>query len=182
MLRARAGDARAFDRLVERHGRLVLSVARNLLGHREDAEDVAQEVFLRFYRSLGRFDPSRPVEPWLVRITVNCARSHRRRRDRDGMSSLEDTPGEPAAPRGKGPGAALDAAEVRAALRAGLATLPERERLVFVLRDVQGLEVTVVAEALGVSPVTVRRQSMEGRKKLLAWLRAHRPDLVRLFS
>ena len=98
------------------------------------------------------------------------------------MSSMEDAPAEPAAPAGAGPGAGLVAGEVRAALREALGTLPERERIVFVLRDVQGLEVAVVAEALGVSPVTVRRQSMEGRRKLLAWLRRHRPDLVRLFG
>ena len=174
--KARAGDPAAFDALVARHGRLVLAVARRVTGHREDAEDVAQEAFLRFYRALADFDPSRPVEPWLVRITLNVARSHLRRAPSRREEGLPERPlaGAP----GAGPEQRLHAAEIRRVLLAAAEELGERERLVFLLRDIEELPAALIARALEISEVTVRRQSSEGRKKIMAWLRRHHPELL----
>lgn len=172
--RAQAGDSAAFDQLIRRHGGLVLGLARRVVRHRQDAEDVAQEAFLRLYRFIDRVDPARSLEPWLVRVTLNAARSHRSRNPSQGEEALE---GEWAG-KARGPEAALTAGEIRGALATALAGLPEREREVFILRDVQGLEVMVIAEALDLSPVTVRRQSTSARRKVVAWFRRHRPDLL----
>ena len=169
------GDAAAFDALVARFGALVLRVARSIVGE-TDAEDVAQEVFLRLYRAVGSVDPDRPLEPFLVRIAVNVSRSQRGRRARRREERLEAA----ADREGRGPrtGAALHAEDVRRALLDASAALTERERLVFRLRDLEGLEVSVVAGALGIAPVTVRRLSGNARGKVVAWLRRHRPELV----
>jgi RNA polymerase sigma-70 factor (ECF subfamily) len=175
--RARRGDASAFDRLVGRHGRLVLSLARSVTRHRQDAEDVAQEVFLRFYRHLDRFDAARPVEPWLVRLTLNAARSHVRRAPAGREDGLES--GAPARESEGNPESDLLAADLRAALRRGAEALTDRERDVFLLRDVHGLTVELIAEALGVSPITVRRQSADARRKLTEWIRRHHPEMLR---
>ncbi|MDQ7006500.1 MAG: sigma-70 family RNA polymerase sigma factor [Acidobacteriota bacterium] len=174
--RARSGDPAAFDALVSRHGRLVLAVARRVTGHREDAEDVAQEAFLRFYRSLADFDFSRPVEPWLVRITLNVARSHLRRAPSRREEALPDRP-LPGAP-GSGPEQHLEAAEIRRLLLAAADQLSERERLVFLLRDIEQLPSTLIAQVLEITEVTVRRQSSEGRRKVIAWLRRHHPEIL----
>lgn len=177
ILRARAGDERAFDQLVARHGRVVLKVARAVTGRADDADDVAQETFLRFFRSLDRVDPERPLEAWLVTITINVARSHagrRAARREDGIAGEElaqpSTTPSPHAP--------LEAADVRAALLLASEELTERERLVFRLRDLQGFDVAVVGDALGITAVTVRRLSGNARAKVVAWLRAHRPELL----
>ena len=177
VLRARRGEEGAFDLLVGRHGRLVLSIARSVTRHRQDAEDVAQEVFLRFYRSLERFDPGRPVEPWLVRLTLNAARSHVQRAPAGREEDLGD--GEEARETGANPESDLLAADLRAALRRGAEALTVRERDVFLLRDVHGLRVELIAEALGISPITVRRQSADARRKLTDWIREHYPEILR---
>lgn len=151
----------------------MLSLARRVLKHREEAEDVAQETFLRLYRTLGHVDPDRPLEPWLVRLTINVARSQLTRRP---QRREEDLPDERAG--GSDPFDDLHQRQLRDALEAAIAALPDREREVFILREQEGLDVAVIAEALGISDVTVRRQSMEARRKVAAWFRRHRPELL----
>ena len=176
ILSARSGSQEAFDALVGRHGGMVIRLARSILAHSEDAEDVAQEVFLRFYRSLDRVDPSRPVEPWLVRITLNAARSHASRRPERREAPLPDASSE--LPGGDDAAATVHASELRSALSDALLQLGEREREVFVLRDLQQISVPTIAEALGITQITVRRQSSVARRKITAWFREHRPELL----
>src|SRR5688572_2128064 len=78
--RATTGDRAAFGELVIRHERRVLTLAWRMLGTMEDAQDAAQEVFLRAYKYLRRFDTKKPFEPWLVGMTVNVCRDHWRKR------------------------------------------------------------------------------------------------------
>ena len=175
--RAREGDERAFDSLVARHGALVLSLARKVLGARQDADDVAQEVFLRLYRNLSRLDTGRPLEPWLARVTLNAARNHGARNPGRREDSLESSGSE----RAVEPAALeqLQQREIALTLREASESLPARQREVFVLRDLQGLDSALVAEALGISDVTVRRLSSEARKRVSDWIRQHRPELMR---
>lgn len=153
---------------------MVLAVARRVARSRDDADDIAQEVFLRFYRAIDRVDPERPLEPWLVRLTVNAARTQVARRPQRREDELDESTADP----GRGPAAAVVQRQLREALNTAVGTLPEREREVFLLRDLEGLDAAVVAEALGISEITVRRQSCEARKKVAAWFRAHRPELI----
>lgn len=151
----------------------MLGVARRILGHREEAEDVAQETFLRLYKTLDHVDPTRPLEPWLVRLAINAARSQLTRRPQRREELLDEERA-----GGSSPYEDVHRGQLKEALDLAVATLGEREREVFVLRDLEGLEVTVIAEALGVSEVTVRRQSGDARRKVGEWFRRHRPELL----
>lgn len=164
--RARDGDAGAFERLLRIHERRVLSTAWRLLGRLEDAEDAAQEVFLRLYRYLDRFDARRALEPWLYRMTVNVCRDLGRRQ-RPRPISLEGSPeivrmaaAEP------DPAARATLAEERRIAEEALRTLAEKERAALVLRDVEGLSTREVAGILGSSELTVRSQISRARVKI----------------
>lgn len=165
--RSRSRDAEGFERIVRRHERRVYGVARRLLGRAEDAEDAAQEAFLRLYRALDRLDPARPVLPYLYRLTVNvCRDMGRRRRLREVSSLAEVPPDREPVDRGVDPARAARLAEERRIASDALATLPERQRTALVLRDLQGLSTREVAEVLGTSEVTVRTQISRARVKV----------------
>lgn len=76
--RARAGDGAAWETLIQQHQEAVFRLAYLILGDAADADDVAQETFIRAFHSLARFDATRPLRPWLLKITVNLARNWRR--------------------------------------------------------------------------------------------------------
>lgn len=165
--RARRGDTRAFEHLLRIHERRVVATAWRLLGNLADAEDAAQEVFLRLYRYLHRFDNRRAFEPWIYRVTVNVCRDLGRRRNRrDGGKAvpLEESP-EASGLRDAGPDPAARAVldEERRIAEQAIATLAEKERAALVLRDVQGLSTLEVTQILGSSEITVRSQICRAR-------------------
>lgn len=158
--RARAGGETAFEQLMRMHERQVLLTSLRLLGRLEDAQDAAQEVFLRLYRNLKIFDATAEIRPWLYRVTVNVCRDQLRRRggaavEMTEMASVESLPDEQ-----------VDIDERRALLAEALQRLPERERAAIVLRDIEGLETDEVAGILGSTPATVRSQISTGRERL----------------
>ena len=163
-----------FDDIVRRHERSVLRLARRLLGHAADAEDAAQEAFLKLYRALDRLDPERPVLPYLYRVTVNVCRDlGRRRRGGRGPDHPGDTvpldelpPSSEPLAAGADPARAAHLAEERRIAETALRALPEKQRAALVLRDVHGLTTREVAEALGVAEVTVRTQISRARLKV----------------
>jgi len=172
IIQAKSGDAEAFEELVSLHERQVLGTAWRLLGRVEDAEDAAQEVFLRLFRSLSKVDPGRPLSAWLYRVTVNVCRDLGRRRQRrsrgapDSVEELREAHGlEPEDPAA-GPERRAGAAQETRRILDALAALPEKERAAVVLRDLQGLSTAEVAEILGSTPVTVRTQISRARLKL----------------
>lgn len=152
----------AFERIMAGCERRVVRIALRLLNNPQDAQDAAQEVFLRLYKHLGRLDEARGYEAWLFRVTVNVCRDMARARRRS--VALEDVP-HPAAPQ---PDAYHDAAraEQREIVRRGLGCLGEKERAALVLRDVEGLSTREVAGILGSSENTVRSQISTARLKL----------------
>jgi len=160
--RAISGDVSAFEQIVLRYERRVFSLTWRLLGRPEDAQDASQEVFLRAFRYLHRFDPRRPFEPWLIRMTVNvCHDLGRKRReqpqtilDPDFVQAIND------------PHRDLHAEEQKQILYKALQELPEKERAAIVLRDIEGLSTAEVAEILGSSEATVRSQISTARLKI----------------
>jgi RNA polymerase sigma-70 factor (ECF subfamily) len=163
--RAITGDRAAFEEIVMLHERRVFTLAFRLLGSQEDAQDVAQEVFLRAFKYLRRFDTSKPLEPWIVRMTMNVCREAGRRRSKSRLlfasndgSQFEDP--------GKDPYAQLRAEEQKRLVQAVLADLPEKERAAVVLRDLEGFSTAEVAEILGSSEATVRSQISVARLKM----------------
>jgi RNA polymerase sigma-70 factor (ECF subfamily) len=160
--RAVTGDVSAFEQIILRHERRVLSIAWRLLGRIEDAQDAAQEVFLRVFRYLHRFDTRKSFEPWLVRMTVNVCRDLGSKRLRQPAVELK-----PDQLRATGdPHSELNAEEQRHMLHTALSELPEKERSAIVLRDIEGFSTADVAEILGSSEATVRVQISSARIKI----------------
>lgn len=161
--RAKSGDLEAFDQVMRLHEKQVLSTALRLLGNLQDAQDAAQETFLRLYKSLNRLPDILAIKSWLYRVTVNvCNDMHRERRRRQ----LEPLSGPDPASSLPDPELAWVHQERSQLVEMALKTLPEKERAAVVLRDVQGLSTREVAEILGSSEVTVRSQISVGRGKL----------------
>jgi RNA polymerase sigma-70 factor (ECF subfamily) len=138
----------AFADLVLGHQDLVFGVALRVVG-RADAEDVAQEVFVRAYRALKRYPPDRVrallLRPWLARITLNAARNHlRSRRPAGGLDAAPD----PAAPPSAEPVSLAERREERQLWSRLLAGLPDRYRLAVALRHVEGLSYPELAATL----------------------------------
>ncbi|MGA2598237.1 MAG: sigma-70 family RNA polymerase sigma factor [Bryobacteraceae bacterium] len=159
--RARAGDLDAFESLLRSHERQVLGTALRLLGRQEDAQDAAQEVFIRLFRNLKKLQSMDAVGPWLHRVTVNvCNDAWRKRRPESDITEFTIT--------SEAPDPETVAAHLqrqRAVVR-GLGTLARKERAALVLREVEGLSTREVAEILGSSEVTVRTQICSARMKL----------------
>lgn len=161
--RCRRGDPQAIRGLIERYQGEVFGLCVRLLGHRQDAEDVTQEVFLRVFRSLGRWDASRPLRPWILAITANRCRTWGSRRTR-GPKSVDFLPETAvAAP-------ADDAAELLAEIDAAVEVLRPGFREAFVLYHENGQSYEQIARALGRPVGTVKtwlhRARMEVLKRL----------------
>jgi len=164
---AKAGEHGAFEQLLDRHEPRVLRVLRLLGVQAADREDVAQDVFVRIFRGLRGYRPGHDFGGWVYRISVNAAHDHRRRRHRLRQSevSLGETPDESPAltSHPADPGDRLDR---RRALERALGSLTERERAVFVLCELEGLSSKHVAQALGISSITVRRHLGRAKNRL----------------
>jgi RNA polymerase sigma-70 factor (ECF subfamily) len=161
------GDSAAFEQIILRYETRVMTMAARLLGTRDDAHDVAQEVFLRAFKYLHRLDLGKPLEPWLMRITVNVCRDVGRQRQRR-RNTFVDVEEPETVDRSADPYAGLARKQERLILQRALAGLPEKERLAIVLRDVEGLSTAEVASILGSSETTVRSQVSRGRLRLKA--------------
>jgi RNA polymerase sigma-70 factor (ECF subfamily) len=161
--RAKTGDLEAFDDVMRMHEKQVLGTALRLLGNVEDAQDAAQETFLRLYKSLNRLPDIEQIKSWLYRVTVNvCNDMHRQRRRR----AWEPLTGPEPASSQPDPELAWVHQERGHLVKMALKTLPEKERAAVVLRDMQGLSTREVAGILGSSEVTVRSQICVARAKL----------------
>ena len=154
--RAKRGDLDAFEQLVREHQGMAFRTAYVITGSAADAEEVAQDAFVKAHRALGRFREDAPLRPWLLAIVANEARNRRRaaaRRARFELHLAEERPSRDAAPS---PEAALLAQEQRAQLLAAIETLGEEQRQVVACRHVLGLSERETAAALGWRPGTVK--------------------------
>lgn len=143
---------------------MVFGICYRMLGHREDAEDVAQDVFLRVFRSLARWDSNRPLKPWLVTITANRCRTALGKRSRLPIPS--EFAGEEAADDRPQP-ADLDLGEE---LQMGLDRLREEYRTCFVLFHQQELSCIEISEVLDCPEGTVKTWLHRARRELAEFL------------
>jgi RNA polymerase sigma-70 factor (ECF subfamily) len=158
------GEADAVRRLVGRFEADVFGLCVRLLHHRHDAEDVTQEVLLRVFRSLGRWDPARPLRPWIMGIAINRCRTwlSQRARRPELADYLQDTvPGR----------AADDSAELAREIHAALAGLRIEYRTVFVLYHEQGQPYEDIALALDRPVGTIKTWLHRARLEILQKLR-----------
>jgi RNA polymerase sigma factor (sigma-70 family) len=163
--RAQRGDDDAYGMLVERYQTIAFRTAWLVCGDAAEAEDAAQEAFLKAHAALGRFRPDAPWRPWLLRIVANEARNRRRSAGR--RTHLAGRAGR-LAPDAEDPGpeAALLAAEQRSALAAALARLDPPQRRVVVLRYVLDLSEAECAAVLGCRQGTVKSRLSRALTKL----------------
>jgi RNA polymerase sigma-70 factor (ECF subfamily) len=172
--RARAGDPGAYAALVRGHEEIAFRTAYLITGNAADAEDAAQEGFVKAYRALPRFRAGEPLRPWLLTIVANEARNRRRAAGRRAALALraagEERPTGEAAPS---PEAALLAGERRAALLGALARLREEDRVVIGCRYLLELSEAETAAALGVRPGTVKSRLSRSLERLRAELGEH---------
>lgn len=168
---AAGGDEEAFAELVRRHQRRVFNLARALTGNEDEAEDLAQETFIRAFRGLGRFRGDSAFTTWLYRITVNVFRSRRTRQSLWSRLWSREIEGRHVIRADPSPAAGLEADLVRRDLiDKALAVVPPDLRLAVTLRDVEGLEYREIAEVMGVPIGTVMSRIFRGRQRLRAAL------------
>jgi RNA polymerase sigma-70 factor (ECF subfamily) len=160
---AKSGDKRAFEELVIRNERRVLMTALRILGNLEDARDAGQEVFLRLFKYLERFDETRSLGPWLYRMTVNVCRDIARQRPK--WTGVEDEQLERLASSESKRDVSVPIDEKQIAVQ-GLKMLTEKERSALVLRDIEGLSTREVARILGSAEITVRSHISRARVKM----------------
>lgn len=173
--RAREGDLAAFNLLVERYQRLAYNIALRMVRDPAAAEDVTQEAFFSAYRALARYRGGN-VRSWLLAIVANGARDHLRSPHRRRSSSLEAITGEGDP---DGPSASGEATPEQQALQSetgrmvheALARLPENQRLLVTLVDLQGMDYEEAAEIAGIAVGTVKSRLSRGRERLRQILR-----------
>jgi RNA polymerase sigma-70 factor, ECF subfamily len=166
----RRGDPQAFARLVALHEGMVYSLAARLLADPEEARDLAQEVFLQVYRTLGRFEGRSSLRTWIYRICVNQCRNRRRwwhRRFRERNCGIEDMS---ARDQGRlavtddSPLLHLEQRERGRRVQAALGRISFDHRAILLLREVEGLSVEEVAATLGVPEGTVKSRLARARE------------------
>jgi RNA polymerase sigma-70 factor (ECF subfamily) len=178
--RCAEGDDAACGELVAEHQRMVVQLAMNLLGDRDEALDLSQDVFLRVFRTIHRFRGQSSLRTWIYRIAVNQARNrHRfwRRRHRADQVSLDQhiaTHGEFLSLHQPTPERALAQKELATQLEQALDGLPFDQRTAIVLREVDGLSYEEIAFSLGVAVGTVKSRLTRARQALRAELREAR--------
>jgi RNA polymerase sigma-70 factor (ECF subfamily) len=171
--RAQAEDQGAFEELVRRHQHRVVAVAGGILRQREDVEDIAQQVFVKAYFSLKRFDQRAAFSTWLYKITVNeCWDLLRKRKVRPLVyeSDLSEdqarqfgAPEERSTPRPD----ISDTLEARQKVERLLECLDERDRMMLVLKEVEGFAVEEIAEILDLNANTVKVRLFRARRKIV---------------
>ena len=178
--RCAKGDAGAFGQLVTHYENTIFNLVFRMIGRREDARDVTQEVFVKAFRKIGSFEGRSSFATWLYSIAVNRSLSERRRlattlrRNEVQMSALgNEEAGSPYDPPGNelAPDARLRSDETRRQVEQAVATLDDDHRAVVVLRDIEGLDYESIGTVLGCSKGTVRSRLHRARVELREKLR-----------
>jgi RNA polymerase sigma-70 factor, ECF subfamily len=160
--RVQRGDLEAYGELVRRHSRRAYSIAYGVLLHRHDAEDVVQDAFTRAFQRIEDVDISRPFHPWLYRIVMNVAISFRRARSVRSTSELPDQLGS----ADDGPERLAERAHLRTQLLRALDRLPEQQRQIVLLADLEELSSSEIGEILQMPAGTVRYHLHRARHTL----------------
>ena len=176
--RAQEGNAEAFERLVHQYDRRVLTLAYQLVGNTQDAEDVYQEAFMRAYDKIGKFRFESDFYTWLYRIVVNCAISYRKKRNRqlhrsiDAPAPNDDVVKWMPVDENPEPDKLILDREIREKIEATLESLSLMQRTVFVLRFFQDFKIKDIAQIIDCSEGTVKNYLFRGTQKMKKSLRA----------
>lgn len=171
------GEIEAFNLLVKQYEGRVYGLAYRMLGDPDAAADVAQETFFSAYRHLRSFRGG-SFSAWLLRIATNACYDQLRARKRRQTISIDAAGDDPDDPplqlqdQGEGPDAAALRAELAGEIQRGLLTLPEEQRAILILSDIQGLSYEEIAEVTGTQLGTVKSRLSRARAKLRDFLKA----------
>jgi RNA polymerase sigma-70 factor (ECF subfamily) len=174
---AQANDHAAFETLVRRYSERAFRAAYRVVRDQQAAEEVLQEALIKAYRALPRFEARSSFYTWLYRITVNLALDRRRRGKREPTVEWDDAIAHEVDPRGLvsatvsvDPEVELRRHEIRDLVAAGIQTLPDGQREVLLLREVDGLSYEEIAETMQISKGTVMSRLHYARKKMIVFL------------
>ena len=171
--RSQAGDTEAFGELVSKYSTKIFTMVYCILGDENDAWDLAQEGFLKAWRSIHRFEARSSFYTWLYSITMNLTIDSLRRKGRRQEVELDD-----AMPSFlPGPRVNCERAEIREQVNAALAQLSPEHRAVVVLKEIEDMQYREIAEVLNVSMGTVMSRLFYGRKRLQSMLKSLRYSL-----
>jgi RNA polymerase sigma factor (sigma-70 family) len=163
--RAKQGDHEAYELLMRRHEQAAFRSAFLIVGSAADAEDIAQEAFVKAFRALGRFRAGAPFRPWLLRIVGNEARNYRRASGRRDFHQLRAVMLEPVGPAAT-PDEQLQRGEERRRLFAMVDRLPPGERTAIVARYLAGLSDAEAATVLRIPRATLKMRAWRGLQRL----------------
>ncbi len=175
IMQSQQGNMDAFEQLVQRYDKRVLTIAASYVSCSDDAKDIYQEVFLRVYKSLSKFQFKSEFSTWLFRITTNVCLSHRMRGRRHSHASLDqnvnDEDGKPHALKdtlsdNTTTDQQLHDAEISTRIEQALNVLSPRQRMVFSLRHYDGNKLKEIAEIMKCSEGTVKRYLFEATARL----------------
>jgi RNA polymerase sigma factor (sigma-70 family) len=164
--RAKRGDKHAYEELVYAYQGIAFRTAYVLAGNSADAEEAAQDGFVKAWRALGRFRDGAPFRPWLLQIVANEARNRRRSAGRRAHLALRAATEHPSGDAAPSPEAALLSTEQREGLLAAVNELPEDQRSVITLRYFVGLSEQEVAETLDLPTGTVKSRTSRALERL----------------
>ena len=171
------GDTVAFEQLIERHQTLVIGTIARMLGSNSDVEDIAQQVFIRVWKSASRYVPRAKFTTWLLKITRNLVFNELRRKKRHALIPLQQEPeGEEMQledKRGQTPDASLLEGELQRAIEAAIGELPETQRMAVVLRRYEELSYEEIAEVLDQSVPAVKSLLFRARTQLRERLKTY---------
>jgi RNA polymerase sigma-70 factor (ECF subfamily) len=180
--RAQKGDKEAFEALVQRHQHRVFAVARGILKRQEDVEDIAQQVFVKAYFSLKRFDQRAAFSTWLYKITVNeCWDLLRKRKARPliyeaDFSEEQSRQFSASEQRANSGPDTSERMAMRQRLDTMLAQLDERDRAMLILKEVEGFSVEEIADSLGLNANTVKVRLFRARRRVVEYARRERRE------
>ncbi|MDP6038361.1 MAG: sigma-70 family RNA polymerase sigma factor [Candidatus Latescibacteria bacterium] len=165
------GNTGAFSNLVRRHHERVFNTAFGLVGDLDEADDLAQEAFIKVFRSLKRFRGQSLFSTWLYRIAVNCCLDFLKSKHRRSTASLDEHQGIQDFPQiwrenSEDADVSVQRRELQEILELALDKLPEEYRVTFVLREIEGMAYEEIAELLKCSVGTVKSRLFRGRAKL----------------
>ena len=170
---ARAGNADAFRRLVERHSRNVFRLAYRMTRNEHDAEDVVQEAFLRAYRNLDRFEERAHFGSWIYRIAANCAydalRARERRQEHADPVTIDDTSNGPAtqlASEAPAPDRLVFGGEVRRRVAQAMRRMSTLEKSAFTLRHFEGMSIEEIGRALDLDASAAKQSVFRAVRKV----------------
>lgn len=174
MRRAQSGDEAAFTELMQRWELPVKSVIARMILNASEAEDLAQETFVRLWQHRARFDPAKAVKPWILGIAVNLARNRLRWWKRRPLVALDEWTETPASASGRDVDSRqhLEEREKTIATREAIAALPRELREAIVLYEYEQMSYAEIATALNATPKAVETRIARARGKLRASLKA----------